>query len=100
MASNKNFVNGQDFNIVGIAEWFHNLKHLNFKLESIKNTTFDTENKEYIESLIVFVSIPIVVLVLILLLYLIYSICICVCGTSGTNKKSIHNQNLLNLQLE
>jgi hypothetical protein len=78
-------INGRSYDISEVVNRFHSFKRLNFKLGSNKNSTFDVENQEYIQSLVVFVAIPLLILILILLLYLIYSICICICGT---NKKS------------
>jgi hypothetical protein len=77
MSSNQSFSNLKGYEVSNIAEKFHELPHLNFKIEIIKNSTFDYENKEYLESLILFVILPLTLLIVILLLFFVFSIFIC-----------------------
>lgn len=80
--------NDKDYDIIDIANWFHNLSHLSYDLKPIKNSTFDPNNNDYVTSIAVFIALPVVALVIILIIYLIFSILMCICCIDDKKRKS------------
>ncbi|XP_054155413.1 protein tweety homolog 2-like [Oppia nitens] len=80
--------NGRGYEILDLAYRFHEFRHLNYKLQVLKNSTFDPTSQDYLTSLAVFAGIPIVVLIIILVIYLLMT-CISCCCCSNKKRETI-----------
>lgn len=83
------------YNLSVIAEWFHQIPHIDIKLRPLPaNVTFDPNDNEYLESLGILVAIPGFWLILTLIFFLIFFLCRCCDGSSSNNseQKQFHQQ--------
>ena len=77
-----------NYNISIFAKWFHSLPHVDIRLNYLKNTTFNPNDNQYLESLGILVAIPGFWLILTLLFFLIFFLCRC-CDANNKKKRKL-----------
>lgn len=77
-----------NYNISVFAKWLHSLPHIDIRLNYLKNTTFNPNDNQYLESLGILVAIPGFWLILTLLFFLIFFLCRC-CDANNKKKRKL-----------
>ena len=77
-----------NYNISMFAKWLHSLPHIDIRLNYLKNTTFNPNDNQYLESLGILVAIPGFWLILTLLFFLIFFLCRC-CDANNKKKRKL-----------
>jgi len=75
------------YNVSIVAEWFHQIPHLDIRLHLV-NSTFDPHDNEYLEALGILVAIPGFWLIITLLFFLIFFLCRC-CDVNSKKKRKL-----------
>ena len=77
-----------NYNISIFAKWLHSLPHIDIRFNYLKNTTFNPNDNQYLESLGILVAIPGFWLILTLLFFLIFFLCRC-CDANNKKKRTL-----------
>ncbi len=77
-----------NYNISIFAQLFHSIPHFDIRLHYLKNTTFNPNDNEYLESLGILVAIPGFWLIITLLFFLIFFLCRC-CDANNKKKRKL-----------
>lgn len=77
-----------NYNISIFDKWFHSLPHFDIRLHYLKNTTFNPNDNQYLESLGILVAIPGFWLIITLIFFLIFFLCRC-CDANTKKKRKL-----------
>ncbi|XP_072042964.1 protein tweety homolog 1-B-like [Amphiura filiformis] len=82
----------ENYAVYWLAKWFHSWPHITYDGFKVYDSTFDPEDKTYIETLIFWAGLPVVCLILALGVLFIYCCCQCCNRRRNNFRTGIHAQ--------